>query len=50
MGGDLGEVWSSAAAEERQPERREQNGLRRRHRGEDQRAPSGGLPHRLRGS
>ena len=49
-GGDLGEEWSNAAAEGRQPERHGRSGLRHRHRGAARRVPSGAPPHQRRDS
>ncbi len=49
-GDDLGEEWSSAAAEGRQLERRVRIGLPHKHRGAVHRAPSGALPHQRRDS
>ncbi len=49
-GDDLGEEWSSAAAEGQQPERRGRSGLRRRHRGAIRQVPSGEPPHQRRDS
>jgi hypothetical protein len=50
MGGDLGVEWSSAVAEERQPEHRGQIGLLHRRWGEVLRATSGTPPHQRRDS
>ena len=49
-GGDLGEEWSSAAAEGQQPERCGRSVPRRRHRGAIRRVPSGGPPRPRRDS
>ncbi len=49
-GGNLGEEWSSAAAEGRQREHRGQIGLQRRHRGDVRWGTLGAPPHQRRNS